>query len=144
MTRPASGTLPTKTHHDMDLDVDIARDLTAPARARRAIATLASRLDADVLRDTTLLVSELISNAVKYGVGAILLRVRTRGPRHVRVEVLDEGGGFSPSVRRASRFEPGGFGFRLVDEIASRWGVHDGSAHVWFEIDRSADLVAAA
>jgi two-component sensor histidine kinase len=128
----------------MDLDVDIARDLTAPARARRAIATLASRLDADVLRDTTLLVSELISNAVKYGVGPILLRVRTRGTRHVRVEVLDEGGGFSPSVRRVSRFASGGFGFRLVDEIASRWGVHEGSAHVWFEIDRSADLAVAA
>jgi two-component sensor histidine kinase len=127
----------------MDLDVDIARDLTAPATARRAIATLSDRLDPGVLRDATLLVSELISNAVKYGVGAILLRIRTRGRHRVLVEVRDEGGGFSPPVRRVSRFEPGGFGFRLVDEIASRWGIQEGSAHVWFEIDRSADLAAA-
>jgi two-component sensor histidine kinase len=128
----------------MDLDLDIARDLKGPSQARRAIGSLARDLDAEVLNDTMLLVSELVSNAVKYGTGAIELRVRTRGTHHVLVEVLDEGTGFSPSERTASRFESGGFGFRLVDELTSNWGVHEGSAHVWFEIDRSADLAEAA
>jgi signal transduction histidine kinase len=129
----------------MDLDLDIARDIKAPAQARRAVAKLASELDDDVVADATLLVSELVSNAVKYGEGSsIELRVRTRSTRQLLVEVVDEGGGFSPDVRRASRFESGGFGFKLVDELASTWGIHEGCAHVWFEIDRSADLAAAA
>jgi two-component sensor histidine kinase len=128
----------------MVLDIDIARDLKGPAQARRALAELGGRLDRDVLADTTLLVSELVSNSVKYGRGRIVLRVRTRGSRQVLVEVLDEGRAFSPHVRRASRFASGGFGLRLVEELSTAWGIRDDSAHVWFEIDRSADLAAAA
>src|SRR5215213_6004768 len=106
----------------MDLDLDMARDLTAPAQARKAITGLRGHVDADVLNDTLLLVSELVSNSVKYGEGDILMRVRTRGPRQVLAEVVDDGGGFSPKVRRPSRFHAGGFGLHLVDELASSWG----------------------
>jgi signal transduction histidine kinase len=128
----------------MDLDLDIARDLSAPAQARKAITGLRGHVDGDVLTDAVLLVSELVSNSVKYGEGDILLRARTRGPRQVLVEVVDDGGGFSPQIRRPSRFQASGYGLHLVDELASSWGVHPGTAHVWFEIDRSADLAAAA
>jgi two-component sensor histidine kinase len=128
----------------MDLDLHMARDLHAPAQARSAITGLREHVDADVLSDTVLLVSELVSNSVKYGEGDILLRARTRGPRQVLVEVVDDGSGFSPAVRRPSRFRAGGFGLHLVDELASSWGDHAVTAHVWFEIDRSADLAAVA
>ena len=129
----------------MDLDLHIARDLTAPAEARQAISNLRGRVDADVVGDTMLLVSELVSNSVKYGEGdETLLRVRTRGTRHILVEVLNQGDGFAPRVKRPARLQAGGFGLHLVDEIASAWGVHPGTAHVWFEIDRSDDLAAAA
>jgi signal transduction histidine kinase len=128
----------------MDLDLDMARDLSAPAQARKAITGLGGHVDGDVLNDAVLLVSELVSNSVKYGEGDILLRARTRGPRQVLVEVVDDGGGFSPQIRRPSRFQASGYGLHLVDELASSWGVHPGTAHVWFEIDRSADLAAAA
>jgi two-component sensor histidine kinase len=128
----------------MDLDLDMARDPSAPAQARKAITGLGGHVDGDVLNDAVLLVSELVSNSVKYGEGDILLRARTRGPRQVLVEVVDDGGGFSPQIRRPSRFQASGYGLHLVDELASSWGVHPGTAHVWFEIDRSADLAAAA
>jgi two-component sensor histidine kinase len=129
----------------MDLDLDIPRDLAAPAAARQAISTLGGRLDPDVVGDTVLLVSELVSNSVKYGDGdQLLLRVRTRGSRQVLVEVLDEGDGFAPATKRPTRLRAGGFGLHLVNEIASAWGVHPGTAHVWFEIDRSDDLAAVA
>ena len=128
----------------MDLDLDIARDPTAPARARQAVGTLKGHLDKDVLADTVLLVSELVSNSVKYGDGTIGLRVRTHANRQVLVEVLDEGDGFERRFRRVSEYEAGGLGLRLVDRLANDWGVHDGAAHIWFEIDRSADFVAAA
>jgi two-component sensor histidine kinase len=128
----------------MDLDLDMARDPSAPAQARKAITGLGGHVDGDVLNDAVLLVSELVSNSVKYGEGDILLRARTRGPRQVLIEVVDDGGGFSPQIRRPSRFQASGYGLHLVDELASSWGVHPGTAHVWFEIDRSADLAAVA
>jgi two-component sensor histidine kinase len=128
----------------MDIDLEMARDLTAPGQARKAIQALREHIDPDVLGDTVLLVSELVSNSVKYGDGDILMRVRTRGTRQVLVEVVDDGGGFSPQVRRPSRFQASGYGLHLVDELASSWGIHAGTAHVWFEIDRSADLAAVA
>lgn len=128
----------------MDLQLDIPSDVTGPAKARRAVQGLEDRVDRDVLTDTKLLASELVSNSVKYGEGRILMRVRTRGTRQVRVEVIDEGTGFEPAIRRTSRFESAGFGLRLVAEIATSWGIHQDSAHVWFEIDRSADVAVAA
>jgi two-component sensor histidine kinase len=128
----------------MVLDLDIARDVHAPSQARRAVRSLRGELDADVLADTVLLVSELVTNSVKYGAGSILLRLRTRGARQVAVDVQDAGASFDPAIRHWPRMAPGGFGLRLVDEIASRWGIRDDSAHVWFEIDRSADLAVAA
>ena len=30
----------------------------------------------------------------------------------------------------------GGWGLYLLDRVARRWGVHEGSTHVWFEIAR--------
>jgi two-component sensor histidine kinase len=128
----------------MVLDLDIARDADAPSEARSAVRSLRSELDADVLADTTLLVSELVTNSVKYGAGRVLMRLRTRGARQVAVDVHDGGASFDPGVRDWPRTSPGGFGLRLVDELASRWGIRDDSAHVWFEIDRSADLAVAA
>jgi len=79
----------------VDLELDMAREDSAPARARATVKKLSAALDRDVLADATLLISELVSNAVKYGKGRIRLRVRARGSRHVLVEVLDEGRGFA-------------------------------------------------
>ena len=128
----------------MDLEINIARDISAPATARAAVRELSDTLDPGLLADTTLLVSELVSNSVKYGTGAIELRVRTTGRHQVLVEVLDEGRGFAPAERRPSRFASGGFGLKLVEQLASSWGIHASRTHVWFEIDRTADLAAVA
>jgi two-component sensor histidine kinase len=128
----------------MHLELDIPRQTTAPARARSAVKALGAVLDRDVLADTLLLVSELVSNAVKYGRGTIRLRVRSRGSRHVLAEVLDEGRGFAPSLRHGPRAEPGGFGLKLVDQLATNWGIHASQTHVWFVIDRSEELAAVA
>src|SRR4051794_41943603 len=46
---------------------DIPRDPTAPSAARRAIDALTDRIAPDVVPDVKLLVSELITNSVKYG-----------------------------------------------------------------------------
>jgi anti-sigma regulatory factor (Ser/Thr protein kinase) len=118
--------------------VDIDRDTQAPALARRAVETFgAATLDPAVVPDVKLLVSELISNSVKYGDrGQVQLILRSDGPQHVHVEVVDQGSGFVPAARSRPKTDPGGWGLHMVEALTERWGVREGSTHVWFEIDR--------
>jgi anti-sigma regulatory factor (Ser/Thr protein kinase) len=119
------------------LTFDIDRDFTAPANARRAVEQFGASLDPEVVPDVRLLVSELISNSVKYGgEGQLQLILQSEDRRHVRVEVVDQGVGFVPAVRDRPKTEPGGWGLHLVEALTQRWGVFDGSTHVWFELDR--------
>jgi anti-sigma regulatory factor (Ser/Thr protein kinase) len=121
----------------MELDVGIPRDTRAPGRARDAVRELDGHLDGDVIADLTLLVSELVTNGVKYGgAGELRLKVESEGARHVRMEVVDQGSGFEPVARTRPKTEPGGWGLHLVETLSDRWGVHEGSTHVWIEIDR--------
>jgi anti-sigma regulatory factor (Ser/Thr protein kinase) len=125
------------------ISIDIPRDLCAPARARRAIAGLGGRIDAELLPDVTLLVSELVTNSVKYGgPGNLVLRARSQHRRHIHVEVLDHGHGFVPELRTRPAGEAGGWGLHLVQQLTDRWGVEDDAGHVWFEIDRQLSPVS--
>jgi anti-sigma regulatory factor (Ser/Thr protein kinase) len=117
--------------------VDIDRDRTAPAAARRAVEAFGASLDPSVVPDVKLLVSELISNAVKYGRdGQVQLILHSEDRHHVHVEVVDQGVGFVPAARDRPKTEPGGWGLHMVEALTERWGVREGSTHVWFEIDR--------
>jgi anti-sigma regulatory factor (Ser/Thr protein kinase) len=117
---------------------DIPRDPTAPSAARRAIEGLSDRIAADVGPDVKLLVSELITNSVKYGGnGEVTLKVEAEDPRKLRVEVIDQGVGFVPVARDRPATDVGGWGLHLVQTLSNRWGVYEGSTHVWFEIDRT-------
>ena len=121
----------------MTVAVQIPRDRTAPAAARRAVERLAGTVDDDLVPDVKLLVSELISNSVKYGGdGDVTLKIDVDGSRTVRAEVVDQGLGFVPVARDRPATEVGGWGLHLVQTLSNRWGVHEGSTHVWFEIDR--------
>ena len=121
----------------MTVDVEIPRTPEAPARARRAVDTLATVIDPDVKGDVALLVSELVTNSVKYGDdGDLRLQIDAPHPRRLRVEVVDHGSGFRPQPRDRGITEAGGWGLHLVETLADRWGVREGSTHVWFEIDR--------
>jgi anti-sigma regulatory factor (Ser/Thr protein kinase) len=122
----------------MTFTVDIPRDERAPATARDAIRQVDAHLDPDVVPDMTLLVSELVTNSVKYGGdGVVRLEIDVRGRTQVRVEVVDQGGGFIPVARSKPKTDVGGWGLHLVEQLTTRWGVHAGSTHVWFEIDRA-------
>ena len=121
------------------LSVDIPCDLRAPARARRAVEALAADVAPDVLADATLLVSELITNSVKYGRSDVVrLELQRDGDGGLRVEVADEGGGFVPTARDRPATEVGGWGLHLVHRLADRWGVASEASRVWFEIGRGA------
>ena len=119
------------------LDVEIPRDRKAPYHARRAVENVGEAVPEELRPDVLLLVSELVTNGVKYGgAGALKLQIESRRKGHLRVEVIDQGAGFEPKARDKPKTEAGGWGLHLVETLADRWGVHEGSTHVWFEIDR--------
>jgi signal transduction histidine kinase len=97
---------------------------------------LGDRLGPDELDTARLLVSELVNNAVLHGQGRITLKADTDDWR-VRVDVIDEGTGFEREVRKAGFDEIGGHGLQIVEAQASRWGVFEGTTHVWFELERA-------
>src|SRR3712207_2284485 len=122
----------------MTLDVEIPENARAPWHARRAVEQLGDAIDDSVRPDVTLLVSELVTNSVKYGsAGALRLQIAAKSPKQVRVEVVNQGASFEPKARDRPVTDAGGWGLHLVEALTDRWGVHDGSTHVWFEIDRA-------
>jgi PAS domain S-box-containing protein len=108
------------------------------AQARREIEQLLPRLRPACLETLRLLVSEVVTNAIRHGPegpdATAIMRVEVMGDR-VRVEIEDTGGGFSPPGPPKGDGS-GGWGLYLVDELAERWGIRDGPpTRVWFEVD---------
>jgi anti-sigma regulatory factor (Ser/Thr protein kinase) len=113
---------------------------TAVAQARAAVDRLET-LDShpDARFSVRLLVSELFTNAVKYGrPGDTRVRLSLEiGETHVRCEVGDHGRGFREGhVPMPREDAESGRGLAFLDAIADRWGViRDGENCVWFELD---------
>jgi serine/threonine-protein kinase RsbW len=114
----------------------------AAAEARHALADIADSLPDGRGRDVRLLVSELVTNAVRHAnldAGDVILLVVELADRTLRVEVHDPGGGFVPRAPAPDPARPSGWGLYLVAELADRWGVDsDERTLVWFELDRPA------
>jgi anti-sigma regulatory factor (Ser/Thr protein kinase) len=120
----------------VNVDVELPRSNQAPATARRAVGRLDHRLSPRRLADVLLLVSELVTNAVRHAVGERLRLVVTLEDGRLRVEVHDPGGGFKPQAPALDPARPSGWGLFLVDELADRWGVDAAPrTRVWFEMD---------
>lgn len=118
------------------LEVNLPHTVQAPGIARRSLADwLAPAVGDSELETAKLLVSELVTNAVVHGRGAITLRAKLDDDR-LLVEVIDEGRGFEQTVRQQDFASIGGRGLAIVDAEASRWGIHEGTTHVWFELER--------
>ena len=123
--------------------VDLPRTSDAPSLARATLQREVDGLLADHEREILeVLVTELVTNAVEHAgreAGESVVLHFAVAPERVRVEVCDEGSGFTVSDLSRPRSEPGGYGLLLVDRGASRWGSsrEDGNC-VWFELDRNA------
>jgi anti-sigma regulatory factor (Ser/Thr protein kinase) len=84
-----------------------------------------------------LLVSEVVTNAVKHGDSTHPVQLHAHWNAEVRIEVCDHGEGFTPAPRNGALDEPGGFGLYLVGQLADRWGVEtDDGTTVWFVLRR--------
>ncbi|WP_372441041.1 ATP-binding protein [Actinacidiphila acididurans] len=93
----------------------------------------------DVAETAVLLVSELVTNAVRHSrvAGRYILARCVLREDALRVEVGDAGDGV-PVVRAAGDEAEGGRGLALVDALAAKWGTEPRAygigKTVWFEL----------
>jgi anti-sigma regulatory factor (Ser/Thr protein kinase) len=120
---------------DAERRFQLARDPASAGEARQLVHTLLLGSDAsDNARESgQLVVSELVTNALQHGKGAIELRLKLLG-EFLRIEVVDQGRDQAPAVRQAQPDESGGWGLRIVDQLAAQWGVFEGTTHVWADV----------
>ena len=139
------------------LHLRLPAEVESVTAAHHCIFGVAAALDPDTVDDIRLLISELVTNAIRHAGLApgdwIDLVVDVESDL-VRVEVRDPGPGFDPGRLPASRQARSGstgrsgslgslggplqtgWGLEFLRRIASRWGVRrNGLTSVWFELD---------
>lgn len=111
--------------------LQVESSVKAPRQSRSQLAPLRPSLEPRY-DDVLLLVSELVSNSVRHSESSgIEVRVISEDG-HIRVEVSDDGPGFSQDAPRGD-----GLGLLIVEELAEEWGLANGDRFtVWAELTR--------
>lgn len=111
---------------DVLVDADIASHSDAALVAREMVAKTTQGIPPSTLQDVLLVVSELVTNAVRHGPAGRPIHLGVQRDGVVRVEVQDQGVGFDPTVHSPGQPEDlptGGFGLVIVERLAKDWGV---------------------
>ncbi|MDW4897601.1 SpoIIE family protein phosphatase [Streptomyces californicus] len=115
---------------------DLSQERRAPAIARALVRDRLQEwgLDEDTVEASQLIVSELVTNAVRYGTPPLRLRVLLDST--LTCEVHD-GSPASPHLRHARTVDEGGRGLFIVSRLASHWGARHGpdGKVLWTEQD---------
>ncbi|MFC8239849.1 sodium/proline symporter PutP [Streptomyces chartreusis] len=122
---------------------DLSSDPAAVAQARAdAVRQLAEWGLQELSFTTELIVSELVTNAIRHASGPVLLRIiRDRG---LICEVSDASS-TSPRLRHARTTDEGGRGLLIVAQLAQRWGTRytTSGKTIWTEQVIPAEWLAA-
>ncbi|MFF4550077.1 SpoIIE family protein phosphatase [Streptomyces sp. NPDC001406] len=112
---------------------DVSADPAEVPRVRAAVTGQLEKWDLIEQAPTTeLIVSELVTNAIRYGGSPIRLRLIRD---HTLICEVTDGSSTSPRLRRARTTDEGGRGLFLVAQLAERWGTRytpDGKV-IWTE-----------
>ena len=120
------------------MNADMALDDRASAvrQARTVTASVLARWQCtqDCVDDAVLIVSEMVTNAVRHGQGRVRLKLR-RGAHVLRLEVRD-GSPRLPMLLPVAADAECGRGLRIVTALAHRWGTTRvrGGKIVWAEV----------
>ncbi|MET9834272.1 SpoIIE family protein phosphatase [Streptomyces sp. NPDC006385] len=105
---------------DLVAEWEVPSDPAAVGQVRSAVTRALQGWDLEELSFTTeLILSELVTNAIRYGGDPI--RVRMLRDRSLICEVFDSSS-TSPHLRYATMTDEGGRGLFLVAQLAERWG----------------------
>ena len=117
-------------------------DPGAVSEARRWVGAVAEgHLDPDQAEKLRLVISEVVTNALRHGSDSELIDLAvTPKPEFLCVQVTDDGPGLAPRPRALETDEEGGYGLFFVEQLTRRWGVTRESrrTRVWFELDYAA------
>ncbi|MGV9249034.1 SpoIIE family protein phosphatase [Streptomyces sp. NPDC003710] len=119
-------------HHVATWDLDPHAKAVATARAHTRQQLALWGIDEETAYTTEMIVSELVTNAVRYGTPP--LRLQLIKDRALTCEVHD-GNSLAPRLRHANTIDEGGRGLFIVAQLAQNWGVRyslDGKT-VWAE-----------
>jgi serine/threonine-protein kinase RsbW len=124
------------------LELLLPPEATAPAEARAVVEAIGSDLPESVLIDAKLLLTEVVTNAIKHAgptMQAVIIRIMRN--HIIRVEVVDPGPMFNPDPRPPGTGARSGRGLFLVDAVANAWGVepNETGKKVWFELRLAAE-----
>jgi len=125
------------------VSVSVPHEHTGVRVARHAFADQlsAAGVPAQDREDAMLVLSELVSNAVKHAEplpgGGITVECRVK-PDVLHIEITDGGAGTRPHASVAALSAMGGRGLDIVRAVSSEWGVTEGrdTVTVWAEIPR--------
>ena len=122
------------SHHVATWDLPADPAVVADARKQVAVRLASWGLE-DAAFITGLVVSELVTNAIRYAASPIQLRL-------IRDQTLicevSDGSSTAPHLRRALAFDEGGRGLFLVSQLTQRWGTRQ-TPHgktIWAELAR--------
>jgi anti-sigma regulatory factor (Ser/Thr protein kinase)/CheY-like chemotaxis protein len=120
-------------HHEAALE--LSGDVIAAREARAVVRDVLGRWGyRELIDDATLVVSELVTNAVEHARSTCAV-ILNRSEGGVRIEVRDQGPG-SPSLQPPSDTAEGGRGLMIVSALATAWGTQATpyAKSVWVEL----------
>jgi anti-sigma regulatory factor (Ser/Thr protein kinase) len=133
------------------VSIDVPHERTGVRLARHAFADqiAAAGVEGEARDDAMLVLSELVSNAVKHAAplpsGEITVRWSV-DDEVLHIEITDGGASTRPRAGVAALSALGGRGLDIVRTVSRHWGVTEGegAVTVWAEIPRSSGRPAPA
>ena len=122
------------------IEVALPAASNAPRVARQELRkVLENHASPAFTDDALLLTSEIVSNAAAIKGGCRMSAWYLEHDGALRVEVHDESDEMPQMLGARLPDQPSGRGLRIVDAMASRWGIHREAIgkSVWFEMYRS-------